>query len=77
MEERLRLVARDLDAEGMSDVCRQFAISRKTSYRILNRYRQEGLEALRDRSQRLVRYAYQLPEPVERLIVEGKRGKPD
>ncbi|WP_425403727.1 IS481 family transposase [Hwanghaeella sp.] len=76
MEERLRFVARLLDGEGMSDVCREFGISRKTGYKIFNRYRDEGLEALSDRSRRPVRYANQLPEPVERLIVASKREKP-
>jgi transposase InsO family protein len=76
MEERLRFVARLLDGAGMSDVCREFGISRKTGYKILNRYRQEGLDALCDRSRRPVRYANQLPVQVERLIVELKRDKP-
>ncbi|MDX8516539.1 IS481 family transposase [Mesorhizobium captivum] len=76
MEERLRFVARLLDGEGMSAVCREFGISRKTGYKIFNRYRQEGLEALCDRSRRPVRYANQLPEQIERLIVESKRDKP-
>jgi transposase len=76
MEERLRFVARLLDGEGMSDVCRAFGISRKTGYKIFNRYKDEGLEALTDRSRRPVRYANQLPEQIERLIVESKRGKP-
>jgi transposase InsO family protein len=75
-EERLRFVARLLDGESMSDVCREFGISRKTGYKIFNRYRQEGLDALCDRSRRPVRYANQLPEQVERLIVELKRDKP-
>ena len=76
MEERLRFVARLLDGEGMSAVCREFGISRKTGYKIFDRYRQEGVEALTDRSRRPVRYANQLPEPVERLIVATKRDKP-
>jgi transposase InsO family protein len=76
MEERLRFVARLLDGEGMSDVCREFGISRKTGYKIFNRYKQEGLEALCDRSRRPVRYANQLPDPIERLIVTTKRDKP-
>ena len=38
MEERLRFVARLLDGEGMSTVCREFGISRKTGYKIYNRY---------------------------------------
>jgi len=76
MEERLRFVARLLDGEGMSDVCREFGISRKTGYKIWGRYKEEGAYALCDRSRRPVRYANQLPEQVERLIVDCKREKP-
>lgn len=76
MEERLRFVARLLEGEGMSAVCRDFGISRKTGYKIFNRYKEEGLYALTDRSRRPVRYANQLPEPVERLILSLKRDKP-
>ena len=61
MEERLRFVARLLDGEPMTDVCREFGISRKTGYKIFDRYREHGLEALTDRSRRPVRYANQLP----------------
>ena len=76
MEERLRFVARLLEGEGMSEVCREFGVSRKTGYKIFNRYREQGLDALADRSRRPVRYANQLPDPVERLIVDLKRDKP-
>jgi transposase len=76
MEERLRFVARLLDGEGMSDLCREFGISRKTGYKIYNRYKDEGLEALTDRSCRPVRYANQFPEPIERMIVRLKKDKP-
>ena len=76
MEERLRFIARLLDGERMSDVCRAFGISRKTGYKIFNRYKEQGLHALCDRSRRPVRYANQLPEQVERLIVDLKREKP-
>lgn len=76
MEERLRFVARLLDGEGMSELCREFGISRKTGYKIFNRYKDEGLEALSDRSRRPVRYANQLPDQIERLIVTCKREKP-
>jgi transposase InsO family protein len=76
MEERLRFVARLLEGEAMTDVCRAFGISRKTGYKIFGRYKDEGLDALADRSRRPVRYANQLPGQVERLIVELKRDKP-
>ena len=76
MEERLRFVARLLDGDGMSAVCREFGISRKTGYKIFDRYQAEGLDALTDRSRRPVRYANQLPHQIERLIVESKKDKP-
>jgi transposase InsO family protein len=76
MEERLRFVARVLDGEAMSDVCRDFGISRKTGYKIYDRYKESGLAALSDRSRRPVRYANQLPPQIESLIVRLKREKP-
>ena len=76
MEERLRFVARLLDGEAMTDVCREFGVSRKTGYKIFDRYKEHGLEALSDRSRRPVRYANQLPEQIESLIVRLKAEKP-
>jgi hypothetical protein len=54
MEERLRFVARLLDGEAMTDVCRDFGVSRKTGYKIFDRYKEHGLAALSDRSRRPV-----------------------
>jgi len=76
MDERLRFVARLLEGEPMTDVCRAFGISRKTGYKLFDRYRQDGPVALADRSRRPVRYANQLPTQVESLIVQAKRDKP-
>ncbi len=61
MDERLRFVARLLEGEQMSLLCREFGISRKTGYKIFDRYKDSGLEGLTDRSRRPVRYANQLP----------------
>ncbi|GIK88346.1 MAG: transposase [Betaproteobacteria bacterium] len=76
MDERLRFVAKLLDGESMSGLCREFGISRKTGYKIFNRYKESGLEALSDRCRRPVRYANQLPPQIEALIVSCKREKP-
>ena len=76
MDERLRFVARLLDGESMSEVCRAFGISRKTGYKIFTRYKDQGLEALSDRSRRPVRYANQLPPQIESQIVTLKQEKP-
>ena len=76
MEERLRFVARRLDGEAMSDLCREFGISRKTGYKIFDRYKEHGLEAFTDRSRRPIRYANQLPTQIESLIITLKGEKP-
>jgi transposase InsO family protein len=76
MDERLRFVGRLLDGEAMTDVCREFGISRKTGYKIFDRYKEHGLEALTDRPRRPIRYANQLPAQIEGLIVSLKRDKP-
>src|ERR1700694_4182449 len=76
MEERLRFVAKFLDGEAMTDVCREFGISRKTGYKVFQRYKDSGVEALCDRSRRPVRYANQLPDQIESLTVRFKREKP-
>ena len=69
MEERLRFVARLLEGERMSAMCREFGISRKTGYKIFNRYKELGLDGLHDQSRRPLRYASQLPFQVERRIL--------
>jgi transposase InsO family protein len=76
MEERFRFVLRLLEGEDMSSVCREFGISRKTGYKIFERYKDDGLESLSDRSRRPVRYANQLPEQIETAIVQFKKEKP-
>ena len=76
MEERLRFVARFLEGESMTDVCREFGVSRKTGYKVFDRYKEHGLEAMTDRSRRPVRYANQLPHQIESLIVTLKSEKP-
>src|SRR5438132_12371121 len=76
MDERLRFVAKLLDGESMTDVCREFGISRKTGYKVFQRYKDSGVEALSDRSRRPVRYANQLPSQIESLVGTLKREKP-
>jgi transposase InsO family protein len=76
MDERLRFVAKLLEGETMTDACREFGISRKTGYKIFNRYKESGFESLSDRSRRPVRYANQLPPQLENMIVSLKREKP-
>ena len=66
MDERLRFVARLLDGEKMAALCREFDVSRKTGYKIFQRYKDCGLEGLTDRSRRPYRHANQLPFQIEK-----------
>jgi transposase len=68
MDERVRFVAQLLEGEKMAALCREFAISRKTGYKICDRDKESGLEALTDRSSRPWRYCNQLPSQVETAV---------
>src|ERR1700687_2743931 len=76
MEERMKFVSRLLEGEALSFLCREFGISRKTGYKIWNRYQASGLEALNDRSRRAYRQANKLPMQIEKTIVKLKEEKP-
>jgi putative transposase len=76
MDERLRFVARRLDGEKMAPLCAEFGISRKTGYKIFERYKDYGLSAFTDRSRRPHRQANRLPPALEATIVRLKRDYP-
>ena len=67
MDERLKFVA---------ELCREFGISRKTGYKIFDRYQECGIQGLTDRSRRPYRYANQLPFEVENYILNVKHEHP-
>jgi len=73
MDERLQFVARRLAGEPMTELCREFGISRKTGYKIFDRYQECGVPGLTDGSRRPYRYAHQLPFQVENFILNVKR----
>jgi len=52
MDERMRFMIRLKDWESMASLCREFGISGKTGYKIIERYGQCGLEGLTDRTRR-------------------------
>jgi putative transposase len=76
MDERLRFVARRLEGEKMAPLCAEFGISRKTGYKIFERYKDCGVQAFTDRSRRPYRQANRLPAPIEATIVRLKRDYP-
>lgn len=76
MDERVKFIARLLDGESMTSLCAEFGISRKTGYKILERYQDIGTQAFSDRSRRPVRLANQLPLQVEKFILNVKKEHP-
>src|SRR5919198_5020274 len=76
MDERLRFVARLLEGEKMAPLCAEVGISRKTGYKIFDRYKDCGLGAFSDRSRRPHRQANRLPAAIEATIIRLKREYP-
>lgn len=73
MDERLRFVARLLEGEKMAAVCREFGISRKTGYKLFNRYKDTGIRGLEDLSRSPYRHPNKLPFQIEAAILRIKR----
>jgi transposase InsO family protein len=76
MDEKLKFVSRYLDGEKIATLCQAFGISRVTGHKIIDRYKDSGLEAFTDRSRKPFRQANRLPFQVEQLIVNLKKEFP-
>jgi putative transposase len=76
MDEKLRFVAWYLDGEKIAGLCREFGISRVTGHKIIDRYKDSGIQAFTDRSKRPFRLANQLPFQIENLILQVKKEFP-
>jgi transposase InsO family protein len=60
---------------SFSELCRRFNISRKTGYKWLNRYRQEGEVGLGDRSRRPHRIARRISASMEQEILKLRKSR--
>ena len=76
MDEKIRFVARLLEEGNMSQLCKSFNISRKTGYKIWNRYKDLGIKGMTDRSTRPYKQANQIPFQIETTIVRLKKERP-
>jgi transposase InsO family protein len=73
---RLEFIARKREGHSMTELCREFGISRKTGYKIVARYEECGAAALFDRPRTPGRVANRLAPAIEQMIVDLKRAKP-
>jgi len=62
--------------ERMTDVCRAFGISRKTGYKLWERYKAEGPKGLFDRSRAPQRVAQRTSKELRELLIAARRAHP-
>lgn len=77
MDERMGFVARLRAGERMTDLCREFGISRKTGYKFWSRYKARGPGGLEDESRAPHRRPRKTAPEVEQLVVEMRRAHPN
>jgi transposase len=76
MSERMKFVIRLEEGERLTDLCKEFQISRKTGYKIWSRYKECGVDAFVDRSRRPIRIANETDSKIQKLILDLKEDKP-
>ncbi len=77
MEERIRFVMEaESDVFEMSELCQRYGVSRKTGYKWLQRYRQEGVAGLQDRSRAPLKCPHRTPEGISDFLIEARRQHP-
>ncbi len=71
LSERIEFVYRArMGEESISDLCKEFGVSRKTGHKWLGRYEEGGFPALSDRPRRPKRQPKKTPELIEDRVVE-------
>lgn len=77
MDQKMEFVADVLRGTlTISELCRRYNISRKTGYRLLDRYSTRGPAGIEDQSRRPHSCPHQTPREVEELIVEARHRHP-
>src|SRR2546425_5386341 len=77
MSERIRLI-NDYESGdfGISELAQEYQVSRKTVYKWLERFEEEGGKGLQDHSKAPEHHPNAVPEQIERAILELKPRKP-
>jgi transposase InsO family protein len=64
------------EGRTVTEVARDWGVSRQTVHAWLARYEREGMEGMGDRSHRPTRCPHQMPAPIEVQVLEMRRFKP-
>ena len=76
MSQRVDFVLRLNQGERMSDLCREFGISRKTGYKFSHRYHQLGVGGLFDQSKRPMHSPKRTPPEIVEMVVAMRQRYP-
>jgi transposase InsO family protein len=77
MDERMRFVlAVEAEEEAMAAVCRRFEVSRKSGYKWLERYREEGAAGLFDRSRVPLNHRQEVSAEIAERCLAVRRAHP-
>lgn len=76
VEERMKFVTRLRKGERMTDLCQEFGISRKTGYKLVERYEQLSALGLLDQSRAPARSPQRTPAPVVESLVALRKQHP-
>jgi transposase InsO family protein len=77
MDQKTQFLSEYLRASlSFSELCRRYAISRKTGYKWIERYETDPGAGLRDRSRRPHHHPRQTPEPIRAAIIRARRQHP-
>jgi hypothetical protein len=76
VSERLEFVQRWLGGERVSDLCREFGISRKTAYKMRARFEEHGARGLFDVSRARKTQGRRTPLEVERAVLSVREKHP-
>lgn len=76
VDSRMEFVVRVRRGERVTDLCREYGISRKTAYKFLSRFSQQGTEGLEDQSRARHTQRHRTSADVEALILKLRREHP-
>lgn len=76
VDERKKFILRLLNGDKMTDLCLEFNISRKTGYKIYDRFMLNGEPGLLDQSRRPKRFANLIDSGLSELVLKYKKEKP-
>jgi transposase len=77
--ERLRMefiVAYQSEQYSFTELCELFGISRETGYYCVRRFREDGVEGLKERSRAPKSCPHRVDPVVEQLLIEARRRHP-